>query len=612
MNPMPSIITILLALLLTASTASAATRTDYFATDFGNGLPEGTVCIDGDGATLHFTMVQAGFDQGDSWKVFTLNGESYAASPARHKTSKGEAAIPANDWMILPAVRIMDTDATLAWSARTIAESTDEGCSYEIRISTTGNQPEDFTGAPAYIIDEESLAGWTEHTVSLSSYAGREVWIALVHTSLNREILAVDRITVSGGPGLYSLTDTTPRTVYGTAQPAITATLRATAAERPITAFTATCTMDGHTLTRRYANLTLTADGETCPISFELNRTLNPGERLAYTLDVKVDGNTAVEQPPLSGSVLGMLFETTRRVVIEEGTGMWCGYCPRGIVAMRQMKEYHPDDCIGVAVHYDDVLGTAVSDYCSALQFPSFPSAYVNRTVLCPDPLPQQPDGSFSLALGLERCYADALREEAPADLELTWTILPGGQLGLVAAAHFAVSADDADYRFTAVAVEDAVTHPSYYQTNYYSGSATPLGGFEQEDKKIVPFTFDEVARASLLPFEGKAGSLPSSIHAGERYAFASEMKAPVYNDLSHVHVVLMLIDAHTGEVVNAVQSPAASAADYNTVLSAVNTISAPNTEAPTRVYTLDGKRIAAPAQSNNRLTICEGKKRIL
>ena len=43
-----------------------------------------------------------------------------------------------------------------------------------------------------------------------------------------------------------------------------------------------------------------------------------------------------------------------RKVVMEEGTGTWCGYCPEGMATILRMKEKYPDNFIAVAIHDDD------------------------------------------------------------------------------------------------------------------------------------------------------------------------------------------------------------------------------------------------------------------
>ena len=40
-----------------------------------------------------------------------------------------------------------------------------------------------------------------------------------------------------------------------------------------------------------------------------------------------------------------------RKIVVEEYTAMWCGYCPRGIALMENLAKTYPDDFIGIAVH---------------------------------------------------------------------------------------------------------------------------------------------------------------------------------------------------------------------------------------------------------------------
>lgn len=586
---------------LLCTLAAQAERVDYLSTSFDAGLPAGTLTLDRDAQTLHFTMVQAGFDQGDSWRVFTLEGNSYAASPARHKVAKGETALAADDWMILPSVRVLAADATLTWSATTMAESIDEGCSYEVRIATRGSQPDDFVDAPVFSIGEESVGKWTEHSVSLAAYAGQEVWIAFVHTSLNREILAVDDLCVSGSPGLYRLDDVTQR--Y---QDAATTSIEARftwTSNAPAAPFTAFCEFEGTTLSEHFAAPNFSTGNDALPITFTVPRRLSPGEELRYSLRVEVEGNSSVEQPAVEGSVMRLSFLPERRVVVEEGTGMWCGYCPRGIVAMRQMREKYPDSFIGIAVHYDDVLGTAVADYCNSLHFPSFPSAYVNRTTLCGDPMPQDAEGRFSIADGLERYFLEAMKVCPPAELTLAWTLLDNGQLGLLADARFAINAEDADYRFAAVAVEDEVSQPTYYQTNYYSDSAVPLGGFESEAKTIKPYTFEEVARAALLPFEGAEGDIPAHIEADRHYSAMKQLKAPTFSNLSHARVVLMLIDAHTGEIVNAVQASAVSSSEFDAVVSGVAPVRSelrPLSSSLPR--TLDGRR--APQDYRDRKSV--------
>src|SRR5699024_9086047 len=71
--------------------------------------------------------------------------------------------------------------------------------------------------------------------------------------------------------------------------------------------------------------------------------------------------------------------DVTKMVVFEEGTGTWCGYCPRGIVAMEYMYDNSNQfpNFIGIAVHNQDPM--MVAEYDNGANFPGFPNSNVDR-----------------------------------------------------------------------------------------------------------------------------------------------------------------------------------------------------------------------------------------
>ena len=99
--------------------------------------------------------------------------------------------------------------------------------------------------------------------------------------------------------------------------------------------------------------------GEGYTYTHQINKTIKPGannsfridspisisknETLDYTIQVECGGSEAADS--------GKVSAYTRRIVAEEVTGVWCGYCIRGIVAMREMKEFYGDSFLGIAVH---------------------------------------------------------------------------------------------------------------------------------------------------------------------------------------------------------------------------------------------------------------------
>ena len=70
----------------------------------------------------------------------------------------------------------------------------------------------------------------------------------------------------------------------------------------------------------------------------------------------------------------------TRRMVVEEGTGAWCGWCVKGIVGLRYMNATYPDQFIGIAVHNGDMY--TVNNYKTwlAKYFDGYPNCLANRS----------------------------------------------------------------------------------------------------------------------------------------------------------------------------------------------------------------------------------------
>src|SRR5258706_10732128 len=68
----------------------------------------------------------------------------------------------------------------------------------------------------------------------------------------------------------------------------------------------------------------------------------------------------------------------------EEGTGTWCGWCPRGAVFMDYMTATYPDNFVEVAVHATDIM--TVTSYSLALGLNAFPSVRIDRDTTI-DPL---------------------------------------------------------------------------------------------------------------------------------------------------------------------------------------------------------------------------------
>lgn len=227
-----------------------------------------------------------------------------------------------------------------------------------------------------------------------------------------------------------------------------------------------------------------------------------------------------------------------RKMVAEEGTGTWCGWCPRGYVGMEYMRETYPDRFIGIAYHNDDEM-SAIDN--GGVSFFSFPSAVVNRNVEC-DP---SKDNLIEMLQNVSGSTADAMvrvDEVIASENKRTITIKTTTRFGR--------NITDADYRLVYVVTEDGVG--PYRQTNYYSGSSDDMGGFESQGSYVM-LTFNDVARGVYPNINGEQGSVPSSIHASTDYTYSYDIKLPSnITNSNNVNLAVLLYNAATGEIVNA------------------------------------------------------------
>jgi hypothetical protein len=243
-----------------------------------------------------------------------------------------------------------------------------------------------------------------------------------------------------------------------------------------------------------------------------------------------------------------------KKVVIEEGTGTWCQWCPRGAVAMDQMFQTHPNDFIGIAVHNGDPMTVAAYD--GGANFGGFPGCNVDRALL---------DQSVSSSL-FENYYQQRIGLAVPAALSMTITGTTNKTI--VANATFRTVFASANYRLGVIIIEDNVTGTAagYNQSNAYSGGANgAMGGYESLPNPVpaANMVYDHVGRALLGGYSGQANSVPTTITDGLAATYTFNYTIPSTSNSANMSAVAILIDNATGEIVNA-EKTSLSAANVN------------------------------------------------
>ncbi len=567
---MKKIIAFIISTLLVAHVVSALPVSDsvaedndwmtYFYCDFTDGIPEGFADYDRDGKTFHFQMTQAGLVQGQAWSKIVEERSTptnyCAASGSKHKYATGEEAVAADDWMVTTGIWVKGSDAKLSWRSKSMGESKKKS-SYSVYVSTTGNTPEDFTAAAIKEVVDEDVSEWGSYEVSLAQYEGQNIYIAFVNNSLGKEILAIDDIKVEGRKGLCELLVTIGDYVFGTEEIVVSASLTAYS-DTEINSFTAFYEHKGQTFSKQISGIALKRL-DTHSFTFDEKIVAAIGDTVTYKVWAEVGDLTT---DVIECKTIPLLFNPKRKIVVEEGTGMWCTYCPKGIVAMEELAKRYPDSFIGVTVHYDDAL--EVDDYRKALDFPGFPSARINRKYLSPDIMKEVlVNGRKQYTMlegGIESLYLDALDDQTIADISL-YSEVADGRIKATVTTRFAINDDDAKYQIAIVMIENDVTGEGFYQANGYADKPEAMGGYENLPDYILDFVFQEVARDIFDDFNGIPGSIPTNIIAGNENVFEFSVEVPENVDsIDKTKIIAMLINQETGEIVNAEIADAASA----------------------------------------------------
>ena len=285
---------------------------------------------------------------------------------------------------------------------------------------------------------------------------------------------------------------------------------------------------------------------------------LNVANATAYNLNVCAEITGVVDIDSSNNctthSVSGLGFMPTRHVLIEEGTGTWCGWCPRGAVAMETLNsDASRPNFIGVAVHNGDPM--TVTAYDNGANFSGFPGMNVNRKYL----------GESVSTTAMESFYDQTVNEPTNCDIAVTGTYDAGGTITAVVTATFAAEVTT-EHRLAAILVENGVTGTTgYEQSNYYSFQSQDLAlvspnsgsmpGFDWQNATnpvaAADMVYDHVGIDLYGGYDGQSNSitLPAAANSSQSYTFSGTVGG---SNPANLHIVGLIINSATGEVMNA------------------------------------------------------------
>lgn len=300
--------------------------------------------------------------------------------------------------------------------------------------------------------------------------------------------------------------------------------------------------------------------GSSATVTFPLGPVAETGE-YPFTLTLEKSNGQPNTDPMRSGSGTMNVWPIipVTRPLVEEFTGLGCGWCPRGYVAMEYMKETLGDMFVGMAFHsqtFETGSMVTVSDSDFPVYVDGYPwSDFNRRDMMDPSYLPFRWDAQAAVV------------SPAAVELAMDWTDDSRSQVEMTSTLTFAKDIDNADYKLAFALVADGLKNDSWKQSNYYAGEEygdgveTPLWDtFLTGNKKVAGLTFNDVVVYFKEEGMGIEGSVPASVKAGEKLNWSYRVDLADVKNLKNeyfinkgatIHGVVILLDGKTGYAVN-------------------------------------------------------------
>jgi len=547
--------------LLFAILSTTSYSQTIFSEDFEDGTMGGMTIVDNDG--LNTSSGTAPF--ADAWTIpqQVFNDAFDITSNVVISNSRYDPAGTADDWLITPQISVVDANTAVLWSARALSNNSRDGM--EVRVSTTNTDLSSFTDV-IYSSDAESIVRTTK-TESLNNYIGEQIYIAFINNSTDKYLLLVDDIIVKVLPSENMKISSFDSDPYQEMNQEIPIRITVTNDGGDLLNSLDLKWSDGNNeYTESMTDLNIQT-GESKEIVSSTPFVIT--EAIVHPLNIEISNPNGTADLDISdnsivANVSGIIYRPSKRVIGEEGTGTWCGFCPSGTVALEYMEANFEDEFIGIAVHNADPM--AVSEYDTNLGFESFPNGRINRKF-------DQSPSEFPLGLDLEISAVTPIAVDI-----LAVGNLDTREIEIEALVESVTQLNDIDYRISIIITEDGVTGTGsgYNQTNYFSGGAygdlinvNGVNWVDLPDPVLAEdIEYDHVARAILGGFDGLLGSINSDLSAGDMSSQEFSWIVPSNMDMSKLHAIALIIDNATGEILNGAKTSVASSVTSTTEIS--------------------------------------------
>ncbi len=266
----------------------------------------------------------------------------------------------------------------------------------------------------------------------------------------------------------------------------------------------------------------------------------------------------------LSYTTIGLEAQAHKMILVEDLTGTWSSFSPRGIYNISKAAERYSDYMINVSVHggSDDepmmitepLEGESVLTPSRKIEQVSedyYPTIFVDRT-------------DFGNPANINPLTLPKLEQPANARLDASATLV-NRNLQIKVFSKALENGVSSDHQLSVILIENEVTGTGslYSQANFYSESRLDMGEFNDLPDPVPASTmvYQNVARAYLGEFYGTEGSV-SNAAEGEVQEFSFQYTVPEEFNIDNMKIIPVLFNPD-GSVNNAFSISVNEAIDH-------------------------------------------------
>ena len=296
-----------------------------------------------------------------------------------------------------------------------------------------------------------------------------------------------------------------------------------------------------------------------------------------------------------ASTIITANVQMTKRVYMEEYTGIKCPWCVRGIEEISQNHTKFPGQFVAIAKHC--YSGTPTELECSSYTYGisgGFPKGTYDR----------RRTNSLDTT-DKNELYVKAFINNGSVlgiDAIATFASAESMKVNATAVVKFGRDLNNANYGLAFAVIENDVK--GYKQKNAYAGSVKSYYGWEKKGG-LVALDLQHVARLGYETVNGISDVFPKQINSGDAFSHTVDLNLPNnIQNRKNLKLIAFVIDRNSKYVENVVEVPIKEMQPTETAIRDINNVETPaiafingyidalDFDGKIRVYTVDGKAV--------------------